>query len=86
VELSPDTLRALEFLAKIKHDPLCPSCGHRRVDPKSSNGWCVGCDAKRERTLESKRKWWHANRGAGVDDRQRSEVLPDAELESPPEG
>lgn len=64
MELSEETLRALALLGKIRHDPLCPKCGLRRVDPRSESGWCVACESARQRTLESKRKWWHANRGA----------------------
>ena len=62
--LTPEELEVLKLLANIKHDPVCPNCGQRYVDPRSSNGWCVYCDARRERQLESKRRWWAANRGA----------------------
>lgn len=68
MELTPTQAAALQALANMAHDPLCPSCGHRRQDPKSDNGWCVKCDAARQRILDSKRRWWHENRGAGVGD------------------
>jgi hypothetical protein len=64
VALTSEMLETLSMLASMKHDPLCPHCGQRKVDPRSENGWCVRCDARRERQLESKRKWWAANRGA----------------------
>ena len=64
-ELTPNEIEVLRRLASLQTDPVCPNCAQRYVDPLSDNGWCVRCDARRERALESKRRWWERTRGAG---------------------
>ncbi|GAA2141766.1 hypothetical protein GCM10009760_26280 [Kitasatospora kazusensis] len=67
LELTADEVRTLAQLLACERDTLCPACGNRFVDPRSANGWCVRCDARRERQLAAKLKWWHNNRGRDAD-------------------